>query len=44
MDILDPTNLSTLEDDDLSSAIELMLDGSMPSVPVIRNGNKLTGM
>ncbi len=43
-DILNPTKLSVLEGDDLSSAIKLMLDAGLPSIPVIRNGNQLTGM
>ncbi len=43
-DILNPTNLSVLEDDDLSSAMKLMLDAGVPSVPVVREGNQLVGM
>ena len=43
-DILNPTNLSVYESDDLSSAIKLMLDAGVPSVPVIRSGNQLMGM
>jgi len=43
-DILNPTNLSVHENDDLSSAIKLLLDAGLPSIPVIRNGNQLMGM
>jgi len=43
-DILNPTNLSVLESDDLSSAIKLMLDAGVPSAPVTRDGSQLMGM
>jgi CIC family chloride channel protein len=43
-DILNPTNFSVRESEDLSSAIKLMLDAGIPSVPVVRDGNQLMGM
>lgn len=43
-DISNPTNLNVLEDDDLSSAMKLMLDAGIPSVPVVIEGNRLVGM
>ncbi len=43
-DILNPTRLSVMEEQDLSSAMKLMLDAGVPSVPVVRNGNQLAGM
>ncbi len=43
-DILNPTRFNVLESQDLSSAMKLMLDAGMPSVPVVREGYQLTGM
>ncbi len=43
-DILNPTKLSVMEAQDLSSAMKLMLDAGVPSVPVVREGNQLAGM
>lgn len=43
-DILNPTKLSVMEDQDLSSAMKLLLDAGLPSVPVIRKGDQLAGM
>ncbi len=43
-DILNPTKLSVKEEQDLSSAMKLMLDAGVPSVPVVRDGNQLAGM
>jgi chloride channel protein, CIC family len=43
-DILNPTKLSVMEAQDLSSAMKLMLDAGVPSVPVVRDGNQLAGM
>ncbi len=43
-DILNPTKLSVQEDQDLSSAMKMMLDAGVPSVPVVRDGNQLAGM
>ncbi len=43
-DILNPTKMTVMEDQDLSSAMKLMLDAGVPSIPVIREGNQLAGM
>ncbi|MCL5267263.1 MAG: chloride channel protein [Bacteroidetes bacterium] len=43
-DILNPTKLNVLEEEDLSTAMKLMLDAGVQSVPVVRQGNQLTGM
>ncbi|MGO9482751.1 MAG: chloride channel protein [Candidatus Kryptoniota bacterium] len=43
-DIMNPTKLSVLEEENLSTAMKLMLDAGVPSVPVVRQGNQLAGM
>jgi len=43
-DIINPSKMSVSEDEDLSTAMKLMLDAGVPSVPVVRNGNQLVGM
>jgi chloride channel protein, CIC family len=43
-DILNPTTVSVMEDQDLSSAMKLLLDAGLPSVPVVRESNQLAGM
>jgi CIC family chloride channel protein len=43
-DILNPTNFFVTESDNLSSAMKLMLDSGVTSIPVTRDGNRLAGM